>query len=228
MVRHLALFNETPYKSCLINGMVLGVDGRKMSKSLKNYVATPEVLDKYGADAARQWAAAGGATGSDIPFRWPDVEYGWRFLIKLWNASRFVGDLLKDYEPNNDSKRALQALDKWILSKTERLTERVTEAFENCQFNTAMEEIRNFTWHVFCDCYIEAAKDRLYKRILRRRKAQGSSIHALHSSTPDSAASGSDNAAHDRRNLSNNVCRQEGVQKHTPVSVADRGREAIR
>ena len=163
MVRHLALFNETPYKSCLINGMVLGVDGRKMSKSLKNYVATPEVLDKYGADAARQWAAAGGATGSDIPFRWPDVEYGWRFLIKLWNASRFVGDLLKDYEPSNDSKRALQALDKWILSKTERLTERVTEAFENCQFNIAMEEIRNFTWHVFCDCYIEAAKDRLYK-----------------------------------------------------------------
>jgi len=53
MVRHLVLFNEKPYKSCLINGMVLGADGRKMSKSLKNYVAAPEVLDKYGADASR-------------------------------------------------------------------------------------------------------------------------------------------------------------------------------
>jgi valyl-tRNA synthetase len=163
MVRHLALFNETPYKSCLINGMVLGVDGRKMSKSLKNYVATPEVLNKYGADAARQWAAAGGATGSDIPFRWPDVEYGWRFLIKLWNASRFVSELLKDFEPGEDAEYALQPLDKWVLSKTERLTERVTEALEKCQFNMAMEETRNFTWHVFCDCYIEAAKDRLYR-----------------------------------------------------------------
>jgi valyl-tRNA synthetase len=39
----------------------------------------------------------------------------------------------------------------------------VTDALERCQFNIAMEEIRNFTWHVFCDCYIEAAKDRLYK-----------------------------------------------------------------
>jgi valyl-tRNA synthetase len=68
MVRHLALFNETPYKSCLINGMVLGSDGRKMSKSLKNYVAAPEVLGKFGADATRQWAAGGGTTGSDIPF----------------------------------------------------------------------------------------------------------------------------------------------------------------
>jgi valyl-tRNA synthetase len=162
MVRHLALFGEAPYKSCLINGMVLGADGRKMSKSLKNYVATPEVLDKYGADAARQWAAGGGTTGSDIPFRWPDVEYGWRFLIKLWNASRFVGSLLKDYEPKEDAEHALQPLDKWVLSKCEKLTQRVTEAFEKCQFNIAVEEIRNFTWRVFCDCYLEAVKDRLY------------------------------------------------------------------
>jgi len=163
MVRHLVLFNEKPYKSCLINGMVLGADGRKMSKSLKNYVAAPEVLDKYGADASRQWAAAGGTTGSDIPFRWPDVEYGWRFLIKLWNASRFVSNQLKNYRPNENAEYILQPLDKWILSKAEKLTKKVTDALERCQINIAMEEIRNFTWHVFCDCYLEAVKDRLYK-----------------------------------------------------------------
>jgi valyl-tRNA synthetase len=54
-------------------------------------------------------------------------------------------------------------LDKWILSKAERLTQQVTEALEKCQFNIALEETRNFTWHVFCDQYIEAVKDRLYK-----------------------------------------------------------------
>jgi valyl-tRNA synthetase len=163
MVRHLALFDETPYKSCLINGMSLGADGRKMSKSLKNYVATPEVLDKYGADAARQWAAGGGATGSDIPFRWPDVEYAKRFLIKLWNAAGFVSNLLKDYSPKENEAVELQPLDKWILCKAEKLTKTVTDAFEKCQFNVALEELRNFTWHVFCDCYIEAVKDRLYR-----------------------------------------------------------------
>jgi valyl-tRNA synthetase len=161
MVRHLALFNEKPYKSCLINGMVLGSDGRKMSKSLGNYIATPEVFDKYGADATRQWAAAGGATGSDIPFRWPDVEYGWRFLIKLWNAARFVGNQLKDYEPTLKGK--LQVLDEWLLTKLEKTTAKVTEALEKCQFNIALEEIRSFTWHILCDNYIEAVKDRLYK-----------------------------------------------------------------
>jgi valyl-tRNA synthetase len=161
MVRHLALFDEKPYKSCLINGMVLGSDGRKMSKSLKNYVAAPEVLDKYGTDAARQWVAGGGATGSDIPFRWPDVEYGRRFLTKLWNAAKFVSIQLKDYTAGG--KYDLQPLDKWILSKAEKLTQKVTDALEICQFNIALEEIRNFTWHVFCDQYIEAVKDRLYK-----------------------------------------------------------------
>jgi len=161
MVRHLALFNEKPYKSCLINGMVLGHDGRKMSKSLGNYVATPEVFSKYGADASRQWAAGGGATGSDIPFRLPEVEYGWRFLIKIWNASRFASMLLEDYEPKKKMK--LELLDKWLLSKLERVTADVTIALENCQFNTAIETIRNFTWHLFCDFYIESIKHRLYR-----------------------------------------------------------------
>lgn len=161
MVRHLALFGETPYKTCLINGMVLGSDGRKMSKSLGNYIATPEVFKKYGADTSRQWAAGGGTTGSDIPFRWPDVEYAWRFLIKLWNASRFASLLLEDYKPIEASELTL--LDKWLLARMNRATVRVTEALERCQFNIVMEEIRNFAWRDLCDNYIEAAKHRLYK-----------------------------------------------------------------
>jgi valyl-tRNA synthetase len=162
MVRHLALFDEKPYKSVLINGMVLGTDGRKMSKSLGNFVATPDVFQKYGADAPRQWAAGGGATGSDIPFRWEDVEYAWRFLRKLWNASRFAGMHLKDYKPNIKPPK-LELIDRWLLSKMEQVTQKVTEALEGCQFNVATDEIRQFTWHSFCDNYIEAVKHRLYQ-----------------------------------------------------------------
>ncbi len=58
----------------------------------------------------------------------------------------------------------LQPLDKWIISKAENVTKKVTEAFEKCQFNVAVEEVRNFTWHVFCDYYVEAVKDRLYNQ----------------------------------------------------------------
>jgi len=160
MVRHLALFDETAYDSVLINGMVLGSDGRKMSKSLGNFVATPDVFDKYGADAARQWAATGGSTGTDIPFRWADVEYGWRFMRKLWNACRFASMRLEDYEPGE--KPELQLLDRWILSRLERVVGTATEEFEECRFMNAADVARNFIWHVFCDHYLEAAKHRLY------------------------------------------------------------------
>jgi valyl-tRNA synthetase len=180
MVRHLALFDLKPYKSCLINGMVLGTDGREMHKSLGNYVASLEVLSKYGADATRQWAAGGGATGSDIPFRWPDVEYGWRFLIKLWNASGFVSKLLKDYKPDDNAKYALQPMDKWVLSKVEKLTQKVTDALENCQFNIAIEETRKFAWHVFCDTYIEAVKDRLYRPEIYGEEKRKAAQHMLY------------------------------------------------
>jgi valyl-tRNA synthetase len=159
MVRHLALFDQTAYDSVLINGMVLGADGRKMSKSLGNFVSTPEVYEKYGADAPRQWAAAGGSTGTDIPFRWEDVEYGWRFQRKLWNAARFAGMRLEDYAGENSEP---QLLDKWILTKLQKTIQRVTQAMESCDFMNATEATRNFIWHVFCDHYLEAAKTRLY------------------------------------------------------------------
>jgi valyl-tRNA synthetase len=151
-----------------------------MSKSLKNYVAAPEVLGKYGSDATRQWAAGGGATGSDIPFRWPDVEYGRRFLVKLWNVSSFAVKLLEGYAPSETGEFALQPLDKWILSKAEKLTQKVTEAMEKCQFNIAVEEIRNFTWHTLCDCYVEAVKDRLYRPDTHGEPKKMAAQHALH------------------------------------------------
>jgi valyl-tRNA synthetase len=180
IVRHLALFEEKPFKSCLINGMVLGEDGRKMSKSLKNYVAAPEVLNKNGADATRQWAAAGGATGSDIPYRAQDVEYGRRFLVKLWNASGFTSKLLADYNPASAKHVELQPLDEWIVGKLEKLVKKVTEEFENCQFNVAIEDLRNFTWHVFCDNYLEAVKDRLYNPSMQGTAKRLAAQHVLY------------------------------------------------
>jgi valyl-tRNA synthetase len=180
MVRHLALFDERPFDSVLINGMVLGADGRKMSKSLKNYAAAPETLAKNGADAVRQWAAGGGATGSDIPYRVQDVEYGKRFLNKLWNASGFASKLLEDFTPPSALNVELQLLDKWIINKTENLTKKVTASFEKCQFNIALEDIRNFTWHIFCDYYIEAIKDRLYRPEIHGKNSRLAAQYALY------------------------------------------------
>ena len=161
IVRGLMLFGMPQFKTALINGMVRGTDGRMMHKSYGNYVGADEAIEKYGADALRQWALTGGGTGSDIPFRWEDVDYGWRFLLKLWNASRFVSLHVKNYDGISGAG-SLELIDKWLLSKLEKLTFKVDEALSKFQFNVALDAIRRFFWHVFCDHYIEAVKYRLY------------------------------------------------------------------
>jgi valyl-tRNA synthetase len=163
LVRHLALLGEAPYRTVLINGMVLGTDGRAMHKSLGNYVDTTMARGKYGADALRQWAAIGASTGSDIPFSWKDVEFGYRFMRKFWNAARFASSHLNANIARLDPKNLkFGPLDSWILSRLNRLVKQVTEWLDDFQFNRALGEVQNFLWHEFCDMYIEEVKHRLY------------------------------------------------------------------
>jgi valyl-tRNA synthetase len=182
MARHLALFGKAPYKTVLVNGMVRGADGRMMHKSYGNYVEVTEAITKYGADSVRQWAAAGGSTGYDIPYRWADVEYGRKFLTKLWNAARLILSWLQDYDPAGPTPK-LDLLDRWLLSRLQNLIKTSTDAFESFQFSVATESTRNFTWHDLCDQYLEAAKYRLYADTAHdsesRRAAQFTLLHTL-------------------------------------------------
>jgi len=163
LVRHLALLGEAPYRTVLINGMVFGEDGRKMSKSLGNYIDTTMARGKYGTDALRQWAVIGASTGSDIPFSWKDVDFGYRFMRKFWNAARFAGPHLKAKISELDPKKLkFRLVDRWILSRFNRLIEQTTSWLEDFQFNRALSAIQTFVWHELCDMYIEEVKHRLY------------------------------------------------------------------
>ncbi len=180
LVRSLALFRTAPYKTLMINGMVRGTDGRMMHKSYGNYVETDEVLQKFGADALRQWAAGGGSTGYDIPFRWTEIEHGRKFLTKLWNVARFIlGNLTPSVRQSNTGDLSL--IDKWMLSSAQKLISDVTDAFENFQFSAALEAIREFAWHTLADNYLEAVKHRLQPEtdIASREAAQYCLYEAL-------------------------------------------------
>jgi valyl-tRNA synthetase len=163
MVRHLALLGKVPYRTILINGMVVGDDGRKMSKSLGNYVDTTYARSKWGADALRQWAVIAASTGSDVPFNWKDVEFGHRFMRKFWNAARFASPHLENASELRLEKVQLRPTDRWILSRYNRLVKEVTEHLENFEFNHALRKIHTFVWHELCDMYIEEVKHRLYE-----------------------------------------------------------------
>jgi valyl-tRNA synthetase len=143
--------------------MVFGEDGNKMSKSRPEFVVGPEeVIEQYGADSLRTWAA-NSVPGSDVIFDWKDIKHGYRFLRKFWNAFRFISMQIFDEEVTYDEvKDNLGPIDLWILSKLNNLNKTVDKAFADYNFADTITSIERFFWHDFCDEYIEAVKYRLY------------------------------------------------------------------
>ncbi|MDO5823422.1 valine--tRNA ligase [Methanobrevibacter sp.] len=161
-LRCLALTNQKPFSDIVINGMVFGEDGYKMSKSRGNVIGPEEVIEKYGADALRTWAA-NSVPGSDVIFDWKEIKHGYRFLRKFWNAFRFISMHIFDEEVSyGDVKGNLDPLDLWILSKLNNLNKIVDEAFSEYNYAETISSIEKFFWHDFCDEYIESVKYRLY------------------------------------------------------------------
>ena len=165
ILRSLALEGKKPWDSIVINGMVLGPDGHKMSKSLGNVISPEEVTTQYSADAFRQWGAIGGSTGSDVMFRWKDVVSASRFLQKMWSIYRFSMSHLKGFgqeDIENFPVESLHIIDRWLLSKLNRLVDTATKEFDEYQFDSTFKAIRGFAWEVLADNYLELVKSRLY------------------------------------------------------------------
>ncbi|KZX10441.1 valine--tRNA ligase [Methanobrevibacter filiformis] len=181
ILRTKALTGLRPFDEISINGMVFGEDGYKMSKSRGNVIAPDEVIEEYGADALRTWAA-NSVPGSDVPFNWKDIKYGHKFLRKFWNAFRFITmhlstkeeeqgigkeTVFNEFNATNNFQVIidnLEPIDKWILSKLNKLIIEVSEGFENYNFASTINSTEKFIWHDFCDDYIEAVKHRLYNK----------------------------------------------------------------
>ncbi|OYT26765.1 MAG: valine--tRNA ligase [Candidatus Altiarchaeales archaeon ex4484_96] len=174
--RCMLLTGDKCFDELLINGMVAGPDGRKMSKSLGNVIEPEEPLEKYCADTIRQWAA-GGTPGDDYPFSWEECDHSQRFLIKLWNISRFIMMHLEDYDGEEDVD--LRDVDYWILSKLQVLVSECSVNLDKYVFNIPLTAIRSFLWHDFADNYLEMVKHRLYKPEIYGEDSRRAAQHTL-------------------------------------------------
>ncbi len=157
---------ETPFKTVYLHGLVKDKVGRKMSKSLWNWVDPIDMIDKYGTDALRMTLSIGNTPGNDLKFDEENVKNNMMFINKLWNASRFVDgstdmqsfDFEKTQKKLSDNYDDLMLHEKWILSKLVGLTDLVTNSMENYSFSEAGTELYTFTKNRFCDYYIEEFK----------------------------------------------------------------------
>ncbi|MCC6003601.1 MAG: valine--tRNA ligase [Thermofilum sp.] len=159
ILRGVALFGKTQFKTALINGMVRGTDGRMMHKSYGNYVAVTEVLEKYGADSFRLWVALSASTGQDVRFSWEGVDYAHRFLVKIWNAARLASSFMEEVDLSPGAE--LSYVDQWILKELSETIRYVTSALDEYQFQAASQKLVDFAWHKLCDHYLEIIKYRL-------------------------------------------------------------------
>jgi len=156
ILRTKALQGIKPWESILINGMALGEDGHKMSKSLNNFIRPEEVYETNGADALRQWAAMGGSPGNDIMFQWKDITAASRFQQKLWSIFRFSAPWMAQ------TGESPGQVDRWLLGELDLLIRTTTESMDRFGFDETIKAIRAFAWEVLADNYIELVKARLY------------------------------------------------------------------
>ncbi len=153
-----ALFNKEAFKNCIVTGIVLAEDGKKMSKKLKNYPDPSEMIEKYGADAMRFYMLSSPVVQAEnFSFSEKGVdEIVKKNIGRLYNVLSFY-QLYKDQTPANDNSKNI--LDSWILSRLNKLTESITQGYENYRIDLATKPLTDFI-DEFSAWYLRRSRDR--------------------------------------------------------------------
>ncbi|PIR53135.1 hypothetical protein COU76_02785 [Candidatus Peregrinibacteria bacterium CG10_big_fil_rev_8_21_14_0_10_49_10] len=170
MVLSTALFNETPFRHVVVNGIVLADDGKKMSKRLKNYPDPMEVVQRHGADAVRFALMSSPAVrAEDLRFSEKLVEETVRnVLLPLWNTYSFFVTYANaaGFEATAGRQHSGHPLDTWIRAEVQDLVNRMTKELDGYDLSATCNEL-----HETID-----ALTNWYVRLSRRRFAGKGSI----------------------------------------------------
>jgi valyl-tRNA synthetase len=131
-----------------------------MSKSLGTGIDPLDLIEEHGADALR-FGLLAMSSAQDVRFNEERIRQGRDLANKLWNASRLI--LLRVAEVEPDPRAATTVEDRWIVSRLEHLTARVTDLYDGFRFSHATLDLYGVFWSELCDWYLELAKPRLYE-----------------------------------------------------------------
>ncbi|MFM1952985.1 MAG: hypothetical protein RL187_194, partial [Actinomycetota bacterium] len=157
-----ALFDRPAFKQVISHGIVLGSDGQKMSKSLRNYPDVSEVFERDGADAMRWFLMSSSVIrGGNLVVTEEGIREGVRqFLLPLWSTYYFLSLYVGDHEPSWRTN-STHVLDRYIVAKTRDLIETATREFEALDSPMAAAALRDFA-DVLTNWYVRRSRDRFW------------------------------------------------------------------
>ncbi|MGV0750707.1 isoleucine--tRNA ligase [Mycolicibacter minnesotensis] len=156
-----ALFDRPAFKTCVAHGIVLGSDGQKMSKSLRNYPDVSEVFDRDGSDAMRWFLMASPILrGGNLIVTEAGIREGVRqVMLPLTNAYTFL--TLYAPKPGVWRTDSQHVLDRYILAKLASLRDDLTQALDVCDISGACEQLRQFT-EALTNWYVRRSRQRFW------------------------------------------------------------------
>jgi valyl-tRNA synthetase len=167
LLKSYTLLGRKPFEHVFIHGMGLDKHGRAMHKSLGNVIEPGPILERYGADAFRFWAASETNVGDDFRISEEKIAGAKKFLTKLWNVARFISSF-----PERESSE-LKTAERWILSELNQLVADCRRGYDDFNFFIPANRIRDFLWNLFAPHYIEMVKFRAYE-------GDAGCLHVLH------------------------------------------------
>ncbi|MCH2693106.1 MAG: valine--tRNA ligase [Acidobacteriia bacterium] len=170
----LKFTGKAPFQTVYINSLVRDAEGKKMSKSKGNVIDPLDLMDQYGTDAVRFTLAVMAAPGTDISLSTDKLLSYRSFTNKIWNAFRLVlmnqsdirAQLPKGFDVattklSQKNREELNLIDRWILSRLNRVINQVNEELGSFRFHEACQSIYHFFWGELCDWYIEFIKPKI-------------------------------------------------------------------
>lgn len=152
--------HSLPWSDATISGWILDPDRKKMSKSKGNVVTPMDLLQQFGSDGVRYWAASA-RLGTDAAFEVGQMKIGRRLAIKVLNASKFALAFAGSEPVSLDLAAVTEPLDQAMLASLADVIDMATASLASYDHTRALEITETFMW-TFCDDYLELVKSRAY------------------------------------------------------------------
>jgi valyl-tRNA synthetase len=154
--------SQTPFHTVYVHALVRDEKGQKMSKSKGNVIDPLEIIDKYGADTLRFTLTSLNTPGRDVRLSEQRIAGYRNFVTKITNAYKFA-EFKNIYPLKNEPNQLVpkHIFNQWIINEFHKLYKDVQINYQNYYFHEVANQLYHFTWHSFCDWYIELSKNLL-------------------------------------------------------------------